>query len=214
MSVKPKLPSFTVTALSRALSGDSPCLRPLWLFSRGAEKRPDEDQGGMAKWRADHSALIQKAVESAKTQGWKTKVEQWIQVTGTHAVIKGKADLIAQKTDCRPRVVDCKGGEPRASDVTQVLLYQRLVPLSWKAPTMQFDGAVWYGDGVTPVRTTPAQADDLWPRATELVKRLALQTEAPDPLPSASTCRYCQVRDVDCEARWKAEDEGGTTEDF
>lgn len=209
------LPSFWVTHVAKALSGDQPCLRPLWLFSRGYEKRPDDDPGKMAKWRADHSALIQKAVAAAKAQGWAAKVEQWIQVTGAHAVIKGKVDLITQKADNRPRVVDCKGGEPRDTDVTQVLLYQRLVPLSWKAPSMQFDGAVWYGEGVKPTRTTPAQADDLWPTASALVKTLALQAEAPDPLPSQSACRFCAVRDVDCAARWKGDDdEGGTTSDF
>lgn len=208
------LPSFWVTSLAKALSGDAPCLRPLWLFSRGAEKRPDEDPGRMAKWRADHSALIQKAVAQAKKGGWSTKVEQWIQVTGTHAVIKGKVDIIAQKKDERPRVVDCKGGEPRDSDATQVLLYQMLVPRSWKSPTMQFDGAVWYGEGVAPTRTTPAQAEQLWPRATELIRTMALAAEAPDPLPSKSACRFCAVRDVDCAARWKDEDEGGTTEEF
>src|SRR5262245_17845185 len=172
------LPSFWATHIAKALSGDQPCLRPLWLFSRGAEKRPDENPGRMATWRADHSALIAKAVAVAKAQGWSPKVEQWVQVTGAHAIIKGKVDLIAQKKDCRPRVVDCKGGDPKDTDVTQVLLYQKLVPLSWKSPTVQFDGAVWYGPRVQPTRTTPAQADDLWPKATELVKRLALQAEA------------------------------------
>lgn len=208
------MPSFWVTSIAKALSGDQPCMRPLWLFSRGAEKRPDDDPGKMAKWRADHSALIQKAVAVAKQQGWSAKVEQWIQVTGTHAVIKGKVDLIAQKAICRPRVVDCKGGEPRDTDVTQVLLYQRLVPLSWKSPTMQFDGAVWYGETVPPTRTTAAQADDLWPKAAALVKRLALQETVPDALPSQSACRFCAVRDVDCPERWKGEDEGGTSADF
>jgi hypothetical protein len=208
------LPSFWATHLAKALSGDQPCLRPLWLFSRGAEKRPDDDPGRMAKWRADHSALIQKAVAVAGQQGWSTKVEQWIQVTGQCAVIKGKVDIIAQKTECRPRIVDCKGGEPSDTDVTQVLLYQKLVPLSWKSPTMQFDGAVWYGEGAAPTRTTPAQADDLWPRATALVKLLALLPMAPEPLPSQSACRFCAVRDVDCPARWTGQDEGGETVDF
>jgi len=208
------LPSFWVTQVAKALSGDAPCLRPLWLFSRGYEKRPDENSGKMAAWRADHSALIQKAVAVAKAAGWSSKVEQWVQVTGKFAVIKGKVDIIAQKADCRPRVIDCKGGEPRDSDATQVLLYQRLVPLHWKSPRMQFDGAVWYGEGVAPTRTTPAQADALWPKATALMKQLALQETAPDPLPSKSACRFCAVRDVDCEARWKGDDEGGTTDEF
>jgi hypothetical protein len=208
------LPSFWVTSVAKVLTGDAPCLRPLWLFSRGAEKRPDDDPGKMAKWRADHSALIRRAVAQAKEQGWKCRVEQWIQVTGTYAVIKGKADIVAQKPDCRPRVVDCKGGEAKDTDVTQVLLYQKLVPISWKVPTMQFDGAIWYGEGIPPVRTTPAQADDLWPRATALIKELATAETAPDPLPSWGACRFCQVRDEDCDQRIREGDDGGVTEDF
>lgn len=208
------LPSFYASSLAKVLSGDAPCLRPIWLFSRGAEKRPDDDKGTLATWRADHSKLIRRAVEAAVKNGWKPQVEAWIQVTGTHAVIKGKVDLIAQKAGERPRVVDCKGGTPRDADVTQVLLYQKLVPLSWKSPSMQFDGSVWYGETVPPTRTTPAQADQLWPRAAELVRTLALQAEPPDPLPSKSACRFCAVRDVDCTARFKDDDEGGTTEDF
>lgn len=207
------LPAFWVTQLAKVLSGDQPCQRPLYLFSRGADKRPRDNDGDMATWRANHSAQLQKLEDEARAKGWSVRKETWVQVTGVHAVIKGKVDLVCQQAEKRPLVVDAKGGKPHDADVTQVLCYQVLLPLAWKSPTMQFNGAVQYADGTT-VQTTPKQAEELKPKLFELVKRLATLAIAPEPNPSRSACLFCDVTDADCGKRWTENDEGGVTEEF
>lgn len=207
------LPSFWVTHLAKVLSGYQPCQRPLYLFSRGADKRPRDNAGDMAKWRADHSAQLQTLEDDAREKGWSVRKEQWIQVKGQFAAIKGKADLICQQEGKRPLIVDAKGGKPHDADVTQVLIYQILTPLAWKSPQLNFNGAVVYADD-TRVTTTHSQAEELKPKLFALVKRLATLEVAPEPNPSRQSCLYCDVTDADCGQRWTEEDGFGTTEDF
>src|SRR6185295_1857151 len=99
-----KLPAFWCTTIAKVLSGDQPCPLQPWLSGR--MKFPKRDSGGLAVWKAKHTELLRKTTEESVAAGWKCSVEQFFKVEGATAALSGKADLIAQKPDRRPLILD------------------------------------------------------------------------------------------------------------
>lgn len=195
------LPEFWTSHLAKILSGDQPCELATWAPAHfKLPKRPRSDEGALAEWRARHTELLRTTDEVYRQQGWKTDKERYFKVVGTHAVLVGKVDLIAQKTDCRPVIIDTKGGKERSSDVTQVLIEMIGIPMAWNAPTMRFDGKVVYSESNV-VQISAWDADKLKPKLVTLLKRLGMMQKPPEPSPSESACKYCEVPDDLCSQR-------------
>jgi hypothetical protein len=173
-------------------------------------KRPREQRGALAVWKAKHTELLHGIVTRLKGEGWSVDVERYWRVTGTTAIIAGKADCICQAKARRPLIVDAKGGEPRDSDVAQVLIEMVMVPLAWDRPTMVFDGLVLYEDH-PPVAVTPAQADVFRPRVMATLRQLG-SPERPDARPGRDSCRFCDVPDSECSVRYTEESTAHTSE--
>ena len=209
MTPRTGLPTFWVTKIAKILAGTQPCRLEAWLGGHYIlPKRTDEDQGALAVWRANHTALLDQTVARYRREGGDCDVERFFKVTGQTAIVSGKADLIVQQTDKRPVIVDCKSGEPRDSDVAQVLAEMILVPMAWNAPTMQFNGLVQYRD--TSVLLVPAQAEALKGRLFEVVKDLG-RTDRPVAAPSEGACRFCPVPDTVCPDRWRPDTDTAPT---
>jgi hypothetical protein len=204
------LPAFWTTHIAKVLCGDQPCFLPVWLNGHHIlPKRPSS--ASLAKWKAEHTALLQKTTESYKAAGWNCRVESFFKVTGQTAILSGKADLICQQADKRPLIVDVKSGSPKDSDVSQVLIEMIAIPLAWNSTSMIFDGAVVYADVTIPLR--PSDAESLKPQVFALLKRLALMSK-PDPQPSASACKYCEIPDSLCGQRFEESPQVAATEMF
>lgn len=218
MPTKPRdgLPEFWTTTIAKALSGDQPCLLSPWLSGHmRLEKRPREDAASLAKWKTDHTAALNDYVTRLKAQGWKCSVERYFRVEGASAILAGKADVVAQQADKRPLIVDVKTGQPRDSDLIQVMIEIVMIPIAWNSPSMLFEGEVVYRDHT--VKITNAQAQEMKPKIVTLLKQLAL-TRRPDAAPGLAACRWCDVSEKDCPDRFNAEREpepvGSTTELF
>lgn len=194
------IPKFWITAIAKSLSGDQPCLLSTWIHGHlpDREKRPSGDPASLATWKVNHTAQLQALVEKLKGDGWKCSVERFFRVEGHTSIISGKADCIAQQADKRPVIWDAKSGTPRESDIVQVALEMILVPMSWNAPTMIFDGHVAYKDH--DVVITPKQAEQIRPKAFALLKHLGM-VRRPDASPSLGSCRFCDVSAADCPDR-------------
>lgn len=192
------LPSFWVTKIAKALSGDQPCQLSTWLSGRPYEKRPDENAANLATWKTNHTVQLNDAVARYKDQGWKCDVERFFKVTGSTAIISGKVDLVAQQPEKRPLIIDVKSGQPRDTDIIQVAIEMILIPLAWNV-TMTFDGLVIYSTHEVPV--TPTHAADLKPKLFSLLKHLGL-ARRPDAAPSESACKFCPVGASDCSERF------------
>lgn len=197
-----KLPTFWATTLAKVLSGDQPCPLQPWLSGRlKFPKREGEDSGALAKWKARHTDLLRETTEKMKAEGWKCSVEQFFKVEGKFAALSGKADLIAQPKALgasRPKILDAKGGDPKDSDVMQVIIEIVMLPISW-GKNIQFDGEVVYADHVVPV--THAQAMELAPKIFATLKRLGTDAR-PEPMPGKSACMWCGVPESECSVRW------------
>lgn len=198
------LPKFWTTAIAKSLSGDQPCLLSTWISGRHKEKRPRENAADLAVWKTNHTEQLTAAVDRFKSEGWKCSVERFFNVTGNHSIISGKADIICQQEDRRPFISDTKSGTPRESDILQVMIEQVMVPLSWNAPTMLFNGVVIYKDHE--VQTTPAQVDQVRPKIFALLKKLGT-IPRPESSPSVGNCRFCDVPESLCAERVGSETE-------
>jgi hypothetical protein len=209
-SLTPKkgLPSFWSSAIAKVLVGENPCLLQPWLQSRF--DGPKTVNSNMAGWKADHSAKLQFVAEQYRRNGWKVDVERFFRVTGQFAILSGKADIICQKHDERPLIIDVKTGQPRDSDVAQVALEMLMIPMAWKTD-MTFSGLVVYGD--QGVDVTARQAAELKPKLFKLLRDLGTM-ERPVPAPGKDSCRFCDIPDADCGVRWKDEQTEAATVEF
>lgn len=206
------LPSFFVTGLSKILAGEQPCKLEAWLVGHGkVGRRPQESSEALAAWRVKHTALMDRERARLTAEGWDLHIEQFFRVNGSAACITGKPDIRAHKDDCRPLIVDCKGGEKKDSHVVQVQLYQKLVPLSWNRPDMRFDGKVVHEDETIDV--SASSADTLWPKATALVRELS-KDDPPPAAPSYMVCRTCKTSPKECPAGIREPIPDGSTVDF
>lgn len=207
---KSGLPYFYATVIAKALVGDKPCLLEPWLKSR-FEIQKRERGAHFAKWKVDHTAMMETEIAILKAAGWRLRVEQYFRLTGKQAVLGGKPDIIAQQINKRPMVIDCKSGVPRDSDVTQVQIYMIAIPLVWGAPEIIFNGEVAYIDHRVPV---PAGSlDAIRPRVFAMLRQLAAETR-PDAVPSEGACRFCDITKTDCPERWDEGSQAVLTSEF
>ena len=192
-------PTFWTSGLAKALVGDQPCLLSIWLPSHQEIVKVRRDESALARWKVAHTELLTATTKTYRAAGWKCSVESFFRVTGSAAILSGKADLIAQKPEERPLIVDVKSGESRDSDVAQVMIEQIAVPLAWSSPSMIFNGRVVYEDHSVDV--TPAEAQSLKPKLFALLRKLG-SDDRPPANPSQSACRFCHVGPTDCPERW------------
>lgn len=205
------LPTFWSTTLAKALVGDQPCQLAAWLTGHyQLEKRPRTDQANLSKWKMEHTAQLNALVESCKAEGWTTvRKEQFFKVSGQVAACSGKADLVTQAEGRRPTIWDIKSGTPRESDTVQVLIEMVMIPRSWNAPYMQFDGIVVYPDHRVTLK--PEQAAAFAPRLFAKLKELG-NPQRPAASPGRDACRFCDVSEADCPERFREQPDAETTE--
>ncbi len=207
MESRSGLPSFWSTHIAKVLVGDQPCLLQPWI--QGRFELPKSTNSDMASWKANHTAMLQEEVAKYKDAGWQCDVERFFRVTGTVAILSGKADLVVRKADERPRIIDVKSGKPRDSDMAQVLIEMISIPLAWKAPEMQFEGLVVYGASGPSKLLKPIQAETIKPKLFALLRQLGTM-ERPTPSPSRDACCFCDVPDAECGQRFQDSDSVST----
>lgn len=206
------LPTFWTTHLAKVIVGDQPCRLAPWLSGHMLLQKRARDQIQLAEWKRQHTSLLTETAGRLSDGQWACSLEQFFRVKGASAIVTGKVDLIARKTDERPIIVDTKAGEPRESDVVQVCLEMLLVPMAWGSPSMTFGGLVIYADHPT-VTIAAATAAGYREPLFRLVKELALGTK-PTAQPSESTCRFCDVSEDDCPHRWTESEIPASTTEF
>ncbi len=198
-------PYTYATWLSKAMAGEHQCHYAGWFkshFTFKAEKR----DFNLDAWTAEHTAMVHDTAAELRESGFKVYLEDQntMRVRGQGgAVLVCKPDIVAVK-DETALVVDCKTGNPRASDTLQVRLYMHLLGEWSTHPARRCHrilGEVRYKpDRGDPVRLPHAAADGV----SELVKRymqVFLSASPPDPLPSARECRFCELGKVFCPDR-------------
>ncbi len=205
------LPYFWSTSVAKVLVGEAVCLLEPWVKGRFQLERRAQS-AHMTTWKMDHTTMLTAEVDRLKAEGWRVAVERFFRITGKFAILGGKPDVIAQGLEGkRPKIIDTKSGQPQESHVAQVLIYCIAIPMAWDAPGLTFEGEVVY-----PTHRIPIHAHEVGPMREKLfplLKKLGTMAK-PDPSPSESACRFCEVPDEICGSRWSGGSVEAVTEDF
>ena len=210
-------PYIWVTWLTRLLAGENHCE---WAshfrahhYSNSWAKAPSDFN--LAKWQMQHTVALSKERTRWTQKGYRVYLEgqNSFVLSGKSAQLAGKPDLIAQKGNTAI-IIDVKTGQPRESDLVQVLVYLYAVPLALRRQYegVSFSGQVVYGSHV--VKVPVAQVDEAFKsNMAALIQRLAA-AEPPPRVPSAGECGWCPITLADCVERIEGTTSGASTTDF
>ena len=131
MAVERLGPYIWVTWLTKLMEGESQCLWASWFRAHYKwDKLPGEFD--LAKWTAEHNALVHARRKQLQAEGVTVYVEDQnsFRIEGkTGIVVSGKADIVAV-TEEAAFVEDCKTGNPKNSDHMQVMIYLLMLPVA------------------------------------------------------------------------------------
>src|SRR4051794_32131041 len=119
-------PYLWVTWISGLLSGDKSCEWAAWFkahnISSSYAKQPSDFD--TAAWKINHTALLAPVRDEFRADGYEVTVEDQnsFQLDGKAGTLAGKPDIVAMKGNAAV-IVDTKTGQPRASDIAQVMVY-------------------------------------------------------------------------------------------
>ena len=220
-TAKPRTsPYIWVTWVTKLISGEESCKYKLWFRAnnRGYSKVPSTFN--LAKWCEDHTALIEKRKLELISQGYKVFLEDQnsFALTGkSGATLSGKADIVAIKGS-DALVIDCKTGQQRNSDVTQVKLYMLALPLANERHRgLFFRGEVQYKDKTVPIPSEAINDIDLINALNSVMGTTSLPPgDEVETLTCASfgECRFCDLTSADCKSRVESDSNKGTTDLF
>ena len=115
-------------------------------------------------------------------------------------------------------MIDCKTGQQRNSDVTQVKLYMLALPLANEQHRGRvFRGEVQYKDSTVPIPCEAIQDSELISSLNEAMKICTLEKDQNiHHLACASygECRFCDLTQADCKNRVDRDLNTGTTNLF
>lgn len=161
----------------------------------------------LAVWTAEHTQLLDEICRerSALGEGTYREDQNRFRVRRSSGlVIAGKPDLttIDQMGNCT--VYDAKTGNPKQSDIIQVMLYMMFLP--YASPLYKgknFTGCVVYKTGNR--SNIPASAiDKAFQKNITYFLNILDSMNPPERIPSSPECQYCDITGADCPDRIEA----------
>lgn len=204
------LPEVWPSSIVGLMAGSVSCGFAPWVKAHYQKYDKTPSDFDFAKWRVEHTALLDKTVATLKRDGWTCSVEDQnrFRLTGKTSVLVGKPDIVARK-GARVKVLDCKSGQQKDEHTIQVAIYMLALPLAWERSGLIIDGEVVYRD--QSIDVDPAQAEHFREPFFAAMRRLA--SESPEPtVPSEKDCRFCEI--AACEARFNGKPVAVTTDLF
>lgn len=193
-------PYVWVTWLTPILAGEAQCQFATWFKAHHQYTKRVDDTFDLAKWSADHTALLERRARELEDDGWQVLLENSnaFRLHGKSATLAGKPDIVARR-DGDTLVVDAKTGQPKNRDWWQVLIYLAVLPKCFAVQTDRLRGEVCYPSHRTPVvgaELTQDRADRIWALIRKVGdgQRLAC-------VPSANECHFCDITAADCPQR-------------
>lgn len=218
IAMEPRQSTYVwATWAAKVMSGEVNCLFAYWLRANYRyNKLPSSFD--LARWTADHTALVQKQAQALREQGWRVKLEgeNNFNLQGRSGTIGGKPDIVGVRGE-EVRVWDAKTGKPRHSDAMQVWIYLACLPhlAEWKFDKLPKPkvGTVLYGDGTTTEVIYQGKEDPLMPKFQSTMAMLARDC-SPEKSPSYEECRFCDISKEDCPERVEEPPKTATTDLF
>jgi hypothetical protein len=228
MTYAKRKPSLWVTWVARELAGEQTCAWATWFKAHFGGYHKVSSGFDEAEWRMAHTELLARIQGDAQKEfpSGKITVEEdnsfWL--GGQIADLGGKPDLVIELPD-RVIIDDAKTGQPKGSDVIQMMLYMYALPRVFERfkgkqmhARLKYRSGKWspeLGPGPPRIVEVPGHSVDqiFIGRVGEVIKRAA----ADAPLiksPSVSSCRWCDIPSEDCPERMEGQITRGYTDEF
>ena len=197
-----------VTWLAKLMAGDVQCQWAPWFRSHymGYTKAPSDFQ--QATWIVEHNKCLDDLCKGCTAQSlsyFKESQNSFTAKRGT-MTIGGKPDLIVLESDKSYTIYDVKTGQPRASDVIQVMLYMSFLPYSTSGiyKGKAINGCVVYKDSEKTAIPSHSVDDNFRGQITHFLNILNALDE-PGKVPSYPECKFCDITKEDCHNRVETE---------
>jgi len=188
-----------VTWLARLMSAESNCQWGMW-FKTHYDYTRSPSHFDLTAWLAEHTRLVDELAKERLKLGEKCFRENQNQFRvkrKSGLIISGKPDLITVDSKDHYSVYDLKTGNPKQSDVMQVMLYMALLPMSPLCSGRRLDGHLVYKSGQR--STIPSTAiDATFINNISYFLGLLEQKDPPPKMPHPHECRFCDITVQDC----------------
>ena len=193
-----------ITWLSRLMVGDISCQWAPWFRTHctGYARAPSDFQ--LAIWTVEHTQLLDRLAKERSALGesvYREGQNNFRAKRPSGLRIAGRPDLVAIDNTGYCTVFDTKTGNPRQSDIIQVMLYMLMLPYaSGMSRRRIFTGCIVYKDGTR--SDIPAKAvDDAFQEQVTYFLNILESADPPERTPSSSECRFCDITTADCARR-------------
>lgn len=184
------------------LASDDQCRWSPWFRSHFQYEKVGRTDGTLAKWKADHGAMVNARASALTADGWLIFLEGQNKFTlpGKAATLAGTPDIVAVR-DGEGLIVDCKSGKPRDKDFWQVCIYLMVLPLVHPGcqSLRRIVGEIEYLD-----HSLTIQPEEFTQAMREQISAQIRETGGPTPparVPSYRECLFCDVGKQDCPQR-------------
>jgi hypothetical protein len=201
-------PEIYATWLSKLIVGDYSCEWSVWFKSNHLYRKLPSDFDSTGH-KIKHTALLNHARAMLESQGKmiSTESQNWFEIKGKVATLRGKPDLVALSDTCV--ICDAKTGQERASDAAQVMIYMWALPYAYtKYKGIAFDGLLIYRERELRVPASSV-TDEFKDNLLNLIKRVGSSVEA-RRIPSYAECKYCDISKEDCADRIEEDEQPGS----
>jgi len=187
-------PFIWVSWLSKVMAGEVSCHWQTWFQTHNqlTEKQPSDFN--LANWKIKHTKLLTELKEKLIEEKMSPLIEREIryQIPESNTTIKGKIDCKIEKDD-EIIVYDCKTGNERTSDQTQVMIYMYLLS---KKEDKKIKGKVIYNEREIEINELPKDFEEDF---NYFINILASEN-SPVKNPG-SDCKFCDITKQDCPER-------------
>jgi hypothetical protein len=191
-------PYVYVTWLTKLLAGGDRCAWAAWFKASFKYDKKVDESFDLAAWSTEHNLLVTARARQLRADGWTVAIEDEnaFRLQGKGCVLAGKPDIVATRGDDL-LVVDVKTGKPRDSDWWQILVYLFALPLVQSVPA-RLRGEVVYKTHAIAV----AHEELSGARRDQIITLLRDLSGPPlEKAPSPRECEFCDISDLDCDAR-------------
>jgi hypothetical protein len=171
------------------------------------KKAPSNFQ--LAVWTIEHTQLLDKLVKerAGLQEGTYVENQNSFRVKRPSGlVIAGKPDLVTINSSGQCKVYDAKTGNPRQSDIVQVMLYMMCLPYSsplYKGKRLS--GCVVYKNG-TRSQIPEKAIDEAFTEQVTYFLNILESDKPPERIPAPMECQFCEIGLPDCENRQETDD--------
>lgn len=193
-----------VTWLSRLMAGDVSCQWAPWFKTHytGYARAPSDFQ--LAIWTVEHTQLLDRLTKDRSSLGesvYREEQNSFRARRQSRLIIAGRPDLVTIANTRQYTVFDTKTGNPRQSDIIQVMLYMLLLPYAFGMYRgKNFNGCLVYKNG-TRLDIPAKVVDEAFQEQVTYFLNILESADPPERTPSSSECRFCDITTADCVRR-------------